>query len=318
MAPPEAERAGVAHEDGRRERVEPQEPDAGPDQAGADQRQVLLATGQEGDRRVGEEDDRRAPPRQAVKAVGQVHAVGRSGQHEEDQHRVEHPEVDGEVEDPRVERLVEADIARGHPPQAEGDHRLGDDLPPPRQPERALLGDLRPVVEEAEEGAGQGGAEHGEARRVVLAEDQERHGDREEDHQPAHGRSARLPRVALGPLLADVLAELALAQERDELRSQEHADEQRGHPRDQDLSEHGRLAGPSRRGQARAREGGCVRRPPGDVHAQRASPSTRSRPAERDPLTSTRSPGRARRSSSAPASSGVSTLWRSPSPKASR
>ena len=45
---------------------------------------------------------------------------------------------------------------------------------------------------------------------------------------PAHRRRAGLRVVALGALLADVLAELALAQERDELRRQEDADEQRG------------------------------------------------------------------------------------------
>ena len=58
------------------------------------------------------------------------------------------------------------------------------------------------------------------------------------------------------------------------LRPEEHADEQRGHAPDQDLA-----------------------------HGSR--PSTRSRPTEREPLISTRSPGWASSSSSAPASSGV-------------
>ena len=41
--PAEAERAGVAHEDRRREGVEPQEPDARSDEAAADERQIVLA-----------------------------------------------------------------------------------------------------------------------------------------------------------------------------------------------------------------------------------------------------------------------------------
>ena len=39
-APPSAERAGVAHEDVGREAVVPEEPDAGPEQRGAEDREV--------------------------------------------------------------------------------------------------------------------------------------------------------------------------------------------------------------------------------------------------------------------------------------
>ena len=45
--------------------------------------------------------------------------------------------------------------------------------------------------------------------------------------------------VAGRALLADVLPELARAQERDELRAQEDADEQRGRARDEDLAHGG-------------------------------------------------------------------------------
>src|SRR5262249_31333648 len=54
----------------------------------------------------------------------------------------------------------------------------------------------------------------------------------------AHRRRARLRVVLLGALLADVLAELALAQEGDELGGQEDADQQRGRPGDEDLAHH--------------------------------------------------------------------------------
>ena len=73
--------------------------------------------------------------------------------------------------------------------------------------------------------------------------------------------------VALGALLADELAELAVAQERDELRRQEDADEQRRRARDEDLAH-----------QAPA--------------AARMPAETASRPTPRDALTSTVSPGR--------------------------
>src|SRR3712207_8271925 len=51
--------------------------------------------------------------------------------------------------------------------------------------------------------------------RVDVREQQERHGDGGEDDDPAHGRRAGLGVMLLGPLLADVLAELLLPQERD-------------------------------------------------------------------------------------------------------
>ena len=63
------------------------------------------------------------------------------------------------------------------------------------------------------------GAEHGHARRVAVGEDQVRNADRGEDHEAAHRRRAGLHVVLGRALLADVLAELALAQELDELRA---------------------------------------------------------------------------------------------------
>src|SRR5205085_10176481 len=131
--------------------------------------------------------------------------------------------------------------------------------------------------EEAERRTGDRGAEDRHARAVVLGQDEEWERHRQEQDQPAHGRRARLHRVTRGALLADVLPELAPAQELDELRPQEDADEQRGHPRDEDASHHYR------------------------------APITRSRPADREPLISTRSPGCASSSRIARASSGLAT-----------
>ncbi len=77
--------------------------------------------------------------------------------------------------------------------------------------------------------------------------------------------------VALRALLADVLAELALAQELDELRAQEDADQQRGRAGDQDRAP---SALPRRRAPASAA----------------SASATRSSPTPREPLTSTVSP----------------------------
>ena len=105
-----------------------------------------------------------------------------------------------------------------------------------RRPREPPLDDLREVVGEAEQRAGERDAEHADRARRELRQQQERHRDRGEDDDPAHRRRARLGVVLLRPVLADVLAELALAQERDELRRQEDAHEQGRGPRDQDLA----------------------------------------------------------------------------------
>ncbi len=70
-------------------------------------------------------------------------------------------------------------------------------------------------------------AEHRQRQPVQLGQQQIRNGDRGEDDHAAHRRRARLRLVALRALLADVLAELAVAQQFDELRAQEQADQQR-------------------------------------------------------------------------------------------
>ena len=94
----EPERAGVAHEDRRREGVEPEEADAGADDAGREQRELVCA-GDRGDRDVGEHDDRRAAGGEAVEAVGEVDAAGRPGDDEVDQDRVDDAEVDVAVDE---------------------------------------------------------------------------------------------------------------------------------------------------------------------------------------------------------------------------
>ena len=147
-------------------------------------------------------------------------------------------------------------------PQPDRDQHRDHELRAPAQAERTPPHHLRVVVGEAQQRARDRDAEDADRAPVHFGQQQERDRDRGEDDDPAHRRRAGLGVVPLGPLLADVLAELALAQERDELRRQEDADQQRGGPRDQDLT-----------------------------HGASAS-ATVSRPIPREALTSTTSPGR--------------------------
>ena len=140
IAPPRPERAGVAHEDRGREGVEPEEADAGADQAGGEQRQVLLLVGDEGDRRVGEQDDRAGAGGEAVEAVGEVDPVGGAGDDEEDEHEVEdRAEVEAGVADAEVEARLEADLVAGDPPEAEREDQLDEQLPAAERPSERRL-----------------------------------------------------------------------------------------------------------------------------------------------------------------------------------
>src|SRR3954447_7531910 len=103
------ERPCVAHEDRRRERVEPQEADAGAHEAAAEQRKVLLAPRDERDPDVGQQHDRGAARGQAVEPVGEVHRVRRARHDEVDQDGVEDPEVDPPIDDPELQRALEPD-----------------------------------------------------------------------------------------------------------------------------------------------------------------------------------------------------------------
>ena len=294
IAPPKPERAGVAHEDRGGEGVVPEEADAGADQAGGEQRQVLLLVGDEGDRRVGEQDDRAGAGGEAVEAVGQVDPVGGAGDDEEDEDEVEdRAEVDAGAADAEVEDRLEADLVAGDPPEAEGEDELAEQLPARREAERAAFDDLDVVVGEAERGAAHGDAEDGQALRVAVGEDEVGDADRGEDDQPAHRRRAGLGVVLLRPVLADVLPELAHPQVFDELGAEEDADQHRRHPRDQDFAHH---------------------RPP----APPARSATASRPAEREPLTRTASPGSGGRRAAPPPRRGRRRARRGRSPAPAR
>jgi hypothetical protein len=162
-------------------------------------------------------------------------------------------------------------------PEPGSDNGLPEEFPAPRKAERALAHDLRPVVGKAKGGAGERCSHHrNRARAREVSEDQDWDQDRDEDDHAAHRRRAGFGVVLDRTLVTNVLAELAAAQEADELRSEEDRDQQGRHCADQDLT-HQPLTSPGWR-----------------LALTRISP-TFSSPTEREPFTSTVSPGLATR-----------------------
>src|SRR5581483_2228327 len=162
------------------------------------------------------------------------------------------------------------------------DHGDADEeqhLPPPRQAERAAVRQLDEVVEEPDRAAGERREQHRQPLQREVRHRQERDCRSEEDHQPAHRRRPLLGQVMLGALLADVLPELVGAEEVDEPGADDDRDDERDERCDQD-SRHGATAPAS-------------------------ASATRSSPTERDPLTSTTSPGRTSSRTSSAASPAV-------------
>ena len=160
-------------------------------------------------------------------------------------------------------------------PEPDRDDREQHELRARAQAERAALDDLHVVVDEADQRAGEHRAEDADRAPVGPGgEDRERRDDGDHHDDAAHRRRPRLAEMPLRPVVADVLAELAPADELDELRREEDADEERGGAADQDLAHQ---------------------------PASARSVATRSSPTPREPLTSTVSPARRRpRRSDAP------------------
>ena len=215
--------------------------------------------------------------------------------------------------------------ARRDEPQPDRDQHREDELRAPAQPQRPPLDELRVVVGEAQQRARDRRRRRRRSRASRMSVSS-RNGTAIAVKMmiPPIVGVPGLGVVALRPLLADVLAELALAQERDELRRQEDADQQRGGARDQDLT-HGpapprRSPGRSRARPSRARrrpgatsrrdERGRLGRVGGDVRPRRRTP--RASP----PTAARRRPARQRRTTprSAPISRCASS---SPGPSSS-
>ena len=106
---------------------------------------------------------------------------------------------------------------------------LIDQLAPPGQPQVALLRDLGVIVAEADPAVSPPALNMRDPH-VGIAQvrpQQRRNHDRDDDQDAAHGRRAGLLLVRFRTFLADVLADLKLAQLGDQPRTQRDAQEQR-------------------------------------------------------------------------------------------
>ena len=235
--------AGVPHLHLGGEGVVPEEPDRSSDQRGPQDRhvqggQVLLGlelprprVGDDVHRREGEQRDDPDPGGEAVDPVRQVRAVRRPGHDQKEQEVEAEREPEAPVHDRHVELARRVHLL-DRESEPDSDRRQEDELPATGEAERAAVPELRVVVHEADGAAAEHHAEDGQSLGRVVAQRQEGDGRREDQQQSAHGRRPLLDLVALGALLADVLAHLVPAEELDELRSgddrDEHCEQARG------------------------------------------------------------------------------------------
>ena len=87
------------------------------------------------------------------------------------------------------------------------------------------MAQLDVVVEKPDAAARKRRAEDRQRRQRVVGEREKRNRGGRDDQQPAHRRGALLGGMVLEPFLADVLAKLVPAQERDERRAAEDRDD---------------------------------------------------------------------------------------------
>ena len=181
----EGHRAGVAHEELGGEGVVPEEPDRSPDQRRGQDREVEQEGGpgpdvarpdvaDHVDREEGEQSDDPDPGGEPVEAVGQVGAVRRAGDDEEEEGVVGVRERDVDVHDRDVDRGVELALRVDGDADHDRDRGEQDQLPPALEPERAAVPHLDEVVEKADRGARDRQEEHGQRRQRELRERKER------------------------------------------------------------------------------------------------------------------------------------------------
>src|ERR671934_1563868 len=100
----------------------------------------------------------------------------------------------------------------------DGHEREQQQLPASSKAERTTVRHLDEVVQEADGPTAERDEQNRQGRHLVLANREERDCRDDEDEQPTHRRCSLLAAMRFRPLLADVLAELVLAQERNEAR----------------------------------------------------------------------------------------------------
>ncbi len=257
----QGERAHVAHEDLGGMRVVPEKADGRADHRSAEDRHfghlrharqfeivgklsVPADVGEHG-QRTGR--DHRASDRQAVEAVSEIDGVGRSHKHErhEEKERQESqrpqvrvlqaadhqvgPEVLGEGDDqPRgVQRVFLQTDQRGG--NQERHQKLVEELAPASEPKIAAMDNFQVVVGETDASESQHRQNcHPDEAVAQVGPQQRWHHGRNHDQDASHGRSAGLGLVRLGTVLADILANLELAQAANHSRSDHQPHKQRG------------------------------------------------------------------------------------------
>ena len=138
-----------------------------------------------------------------------------------------HAEVDLEAREGNGNRRRDVEHVNGD--EAEGDDDDGEagHLLDRRQAERAFLGNLRRVVDEAEQARQQRGCQDEQQARVRRVNDEDGQAHHQDDDDAAHGGRALLDQMALGAVGAHLLADLAMAQQLDEGRHHGHGQRHR-------------------------------------------------------------------------------------------
>src|SRR5437588_1394112 len=117
----------------------------------------------------------------------------------------------------------------GREPDADGDERQEQHLPPSPQTEGATMREFDEVVQKTDRAAAERHEEDGEGGNLVLRDGEECDRRDHEDQQTSHRRRALLDPMSLRSFLANVLPELVPAQERDELRTDDDRHDHRDH-----------------------------------------------------------------------------------------
>ena len=245
----ERERAGIPHEDVGREGVEPQKPDAGTGERPGKQRRFQGAVA-EGDGSHHEHDHHDRAGSQPVQTVGEVHRVAQAHEQDEAVDEIEPGNLDAIAhghhrgEHAQVDHAHEGDLHRGrhieqvHRSQDEyaRDEKLPDELRLGGEPQRALVGHLRGVVDKAQKSRSQRGAqEQPQFRSGGVHRGHQREDDNGHEHDDtAHSGGALLHQVALGAVGAHLLADLSALEETYPGRHEHHGDDHGQHHRQKD------------------------------------------------------------------------------------
>ena len=244
----ERQRAGVAHEDRGRRRVEPQEAEAGTDHRAAQHRQFAGAgdvmdlqivgehqiAGQIRDQPEARRRDHHRHDRQTVQPVGEVDRIAGADDDEGAEQHESPAEIDHQLlEERKHQRGRDRPLAEMRQ-RRDGDHRnqrLGQQARAAGKAGVALLGDLQIVVIKADQAEAQRHSEHDpDIRAGRVRPQQGRDQQAGKDHQPAHGGRAFLAdQMGLRAVGADRLA-LALldAQQVDHRAAEQEDEHQRG------------------------------------------------------------------------------------------